>query len=88
MSANGVSVFALVDIFILALMAVAALAGIVITLHDAWCWWGEWQARRDRHAPTPHPSLEREPWRETPELGSGKHRRLDYSDITIEEDRR
>lgn len=88
MSANGVSVFALVDIFILALMAVAAIAGIVVTLHDAWCWWCEWQDRRARRAPTPQSGVMREPWRETPELGSGKHRRLDYSDITIEEDRR
>lgn len=88
MSANGVSVFALVDIFILALMAVAAIAGIVVTLHDAWRWWCEWQDRRARRAPTPQSGVMREPWRETPELGSGKHRRLDYSDITIEEDRR
>jgi hypothetical protein len=74
------------DLFVIVLVCVAFVAGVVITLHDAWRWWCEWSDRRARRVPKAHPHLTREPWQETPELGSGKHRRLDYSDIKIEED--
>lgn len=74
------------DLLMLILIAIAGTGGIVITLHDAWRWWCEWREWRERRVPKAARNLEREPWQETPELGSGNHRRLDYSDIKIEED--
>lgn len=76
----------MIDLFVLALVFVAFIAGVAVAVRDVWMQAREWRARHASRVPTPARSLMREPWQETAELGSGRHLRLDYSDIKIEED--
>lgn len=75
------------DIYLLILICISIAAGIAHMLH-AMILWREIRADEEwRRVHQAAHNLQREAWRETPELGSGKHRRLDYSDITFEEDK-
>lgn len=75
------------DIYLLILICISIAAGIAHMLHAMILWKKMQDDREWRRVHEAAHNLRREPWRETPELGSGKHRRLDYSDISFEEDK-
>jgi hypothetical protein len=74
-----------VELYAMILIGVCLLGGIAITVADLWQQYRDAHSKARDYLRAPHPNLTREPWRETPELGSGRHLRMDYSDIQVEE---